>query len=386
MIYKDKIAADQSIYYLVDGKPYWSKTRAFQACGNNLSKLSLYFMDKCWDGKNLSKEPQQSFKDLCIKRAKQIKEKYAAVSVFLSGGYDSMTTLYAFIDAGCMIDELIVIDKSKFLHDPEFKNALRLANNYRNHVNTNCIITTKDYDYKFYEQFYLKYKHDWADNEIWSQRFSKTGAEESIRYMPGKSAFEKFGTHNHNYVVSRDNAYVDLRDSKWYMWGLDGHLYHGVGSGVELFFYSHELPELQLKQAHNIIKWFESIPGIDSKLVHKIQNNDNDWYEKYKTAMGRVKPLIDHSIHGWAKCFRQSTMSIDGIAVLDHFKNENKKVYDYYMEGIRKARYEQFNNLDITLSIEENLPITRSKQWLVREFINRSSNAASSDVGTKKDA
>jgi hypothetical protein len=386
MIYKNKKAADQSIYYLVDGKPFWSKTRAFKECNNDLSKLSLNFMDECWNHKDLSNEPNESFSKLCIKRAKQIKNKYDAVSVFLSGGYDSMTTLYAFIDAKCLIDEIIVIDKSKFLHDPEFKNALRLANSYKNYVNSKCIITTKDYDYKFYENFYLKYRQDWADNDIWSQRFSKTGAEETIAYMPGRSAFEKFGTHNHNYVVSRDNAYVDLRDGKWYMWGLDGHLYHGVGSGVELFFYSHELPELHLKQTHNIIKWFESLPDISHELVHKIQNNDNKWYEKYKTAMGRIRPLIDHSIHGWAKCFSQSATSIDGVKVLEHFKRENKKVYDFYIEGIRKARYEQFNDLDINKSIEQNLPITRSKQWYLRDFINRSNNATHSDVGTKQDA
>ena len=377
MIYKNKKAADQSIYYIVDGKPFWSKTQALKQCGNDMKKISLYFMDSCWDKTDLSTEPTYSFADLCLKRSRQIREKYDAISLFLSGGYDSMTALYSFIDAKCLIDEIIIIDKSKFLVDPEFKNALRIAVNYKKNVNPKCIITTKDYDFKFYKNFYLKYKQDWVDNDIWSQRFTKTGAEETITYMPGKSSFEKFATHNHNYVVSRDNAYVDLRDNKWYMWGLDGHLYHGIGSGVELFFYSHELPELHLKQTHNIIKWFESLNAINHELVHKIQNNDTQWYQSYKLAMGRISPLIDHSIHGWAKCFSQGATSIDGVKVLKFFKEENKKIYDYYIEGLKKARYEQFNNLDINKSIEENLPITRSKKWYVRDFINRSTTPQS---------
>ena len=386
MFFHDRKASDQSIYYLVDGKPFWSKTQAFKECNNDHSKLSLYFMDECWNNKTLA-EPVETFKSLCVKRARQLRQKYDALSVFFSGGYDSMTTLYAFIDAKCVIDELIIINKTKFLYDPEFENACRLAHSYKKFVNTKCMITIKDYDHKFYEEFYLKHKQDWIDNSIWSQRFTKSGAEETIMYMPDKSSFEKFGTHNHNYVVSRDNAYVDLRDGKWYMWGIDGHLYHGVGNGVELFYYSHDLPELHLKQTYNVIKWMEQIPHINHELVHKIQSNDTKWYKGYKLGMGRVLPLIDYSIHGWAKgLFTQSTSSPDSKKILDYFKNENKKIYNYYIEGIKKIRYEQFKGLDIEKSIDKNLPITTSQQWYIKDFINKNTTPQSSDVGKKQDA
>jgi len=63
-----------------------------------------------------TKEPKESFKELCRQRAEQIRDTYDYVIVYFSGGSDSTTVMNAFLDNGIKIDEVVTI-RYKFIHD-----------------------------------------------------------------------------------------------------------------------------------------------------------------------------------------------------------------------------------------------------------------------------
>jgi hypothetical protein len=54
-----------------------------------------------------SKEPKETFKELCRQRAQQIRDTNDYVILYFSGGSDSTTVLNAFVDNGIFIDEVV---------------------------------------------------------------------------------------------------------------------------------------------------------------------------------------------------------------------------------------------------------------------------------------
>jgi len=365
MYYQHRQASDQSIYYIVEGRPYWNKNSAYYACQGDPKKLMLYFMDHYFDNNNLS-EPRESWEQLCITRAKQIRDKYDIVSIFCSGGFDSNTVIDSFIKANCLIDELIVIDKSRFYYDPEPPEAKRVAQWYKQNYNSNLIITVIDLDEKYYKEYYSKYKYEWINKGPFSHRFTKSGTMETTDLINHRMHIQrKFPGKSHNYVLAHDNAFVDLRDGKWFMWQIDSTLYTNIGDGAECFFYSHELPAIHLKQTYMAIRFFESIPNISHELVHRILGHDKAYYEKYKLAIGRVPCKLYFSRHAIGKeVWKHCVDSPDSQKILKHFLSDNKKIYDYYMEGLRECRHKILGEENLS----DVLPTTTSKQWYIRQF------------------
>jgi len=109
--------------WIVDGKRYGVKTQALLAAHDLCVKEKLdptkhiwgkiYYScyDDCWEG---VAESEMSFFELCIMRARQIRQKHRYFRLWYSGGVDSHTALLAFIAAGCLPDEIAIGKGSSF--------------------------------------------------------------------------------------------------------------------------------------------------------------------------------------------------------------------------------------------------------------------------------
>lgn len=72
---------------------------------NALDKVKQF--ETAFDFIDWSKEPAETFKELCKQRAQQIRDTNDYVILYFSGGSDSTTVLNAFVDNGIFIDEVV---------------------------------------------------------------------------------------------------------------------------------------------------------------------------------------------------------------------------------------------------------------------------------------
>ena len=77
-------------------------------------ELKFYFFDKEFGRFNWKVEPNESWNQLLIKRAIQLRESYDYIRLFYSGGVDSQTMLETFLDNKIKIDEILVYRGSAF--------------------------------------------------------------------------------------------------------------------------------------------------------------------------------------------------------------------------------------------------------------------------------
>jgi hypothetical protein len=118
----------QDYGYIVDGIFHHSKINALQAASGDISRLKLYFHDDNWRHVDWTSEPSESWQSLVDRKCHQLRNKYQTLTLFFSGGYDSITILNGFIRNNLKIEELIIWERPWLLHlKSEVNYALELA-------------------------------------------------------------------------------------------------------------------------------------------------------------------------------------------------------------------------------------------------------------------
>lgn len=94
-------------FYTVGNEKFYNKILAiFRAQQTNLD-VKWNFNDEVFSTFDWTTEPTQSLDELYKIRARQIREKYDYIVMFCSGGADSTNMLFAFLDNGLHVDEII---------------------------------------------------------------------------------------------------------------------------------------------------------------------------------------------------------------------------------------------------------------------------------------
>jgi len=292
-------------YYQVADKKYYNKIQALIEATNTNQFPVWDFNRDVFDKFNWENEPELTIKELYRIRAKQIRDRYDYVRLEYSGGGDSMTTVYSFLNNDIFLDEVVLRypkNGSKNCSDDPFNyksentlSELKYAAGpgiaWIRNKSPNTKITIHDYTDDI-----LSSTHD--ENWIYQTQeyFEPTWVFK--HKVDAVNDHKKLLDQGKNVCVlwGIDKPKVCIKDKKWYLYFLDKqsnivteyeHQYTNVTN--EYFYWSPDLPELLCKQAHIIKNWF-NLPS--NKYLQHLVRWPNHSFTQRTTFENIIKPLI----------------------------------------------------------------------------------------------
>lgn len=270
-------------YYTVGSTVFDSKIDAcIEGTRRNIHPV-WHFGDQVWNSQNWKQEPETDLLELYKMRARQIREQYDYVAIFYSGGSDSHTLVEAFVAAGCFIDEIYTVwsrkANTKFVLDPnvvdarnieaEFDLTAKDGLNWINSVSPQTKITYIDISDAVVDKFKKFDGEEWLDHTLEhlnpqvATRWCATREHTQLQQLDrGRKTVVVFGV---------DKPRVCIKNNQYYAYFVDVvvNSFHGrfndlnyTNLATEFFFWSPALPEIVIKQAHMIRRWFEMNPAL----------------------------------------------------------------------------------------------------------------------------
>lgn len=259
-------------HYLVAGQPYYNKLHAIFETKKISQQLNIspwqILKFNCFDNLadyDFSAEPVETYQELCIQRAKQLRDKYSHIRLYYSGGVDSHTTLRSFYLAGLHIDEIVVIKNATMGDDtPSNIETTRVVIPNLGKIQTwfpKTKIKLLDY------VFDVGVKNN-ADTAEWRSRMTRLVPGWHLTRNPSTafdidntllSAFDK---SSHCELVGEPKPNIVRKNGKWYTYVVDNQV-EGVLTmpGLELFHFSADFPRIYIKQCHMLMKQYELLMG-----------------------------------------------------------------------------------------------------------------------------
>lgn len=259
-------------HYKVKDKLFDNKYDAVMYAQQTNSDVSWYFFDEVFDKINWTLEPELSLTELYKIRAQQIRDKYDYLIVFCSGGSDSNNVIRTFLNNNIHVDEVIGIAPMEGLGNWEFdKNNLSedntisetkyamfpLFNEIANR-NPNIKLTLNDYFKYAVNKKDEQWTYEACGNivTVLTSHFTDIDRFSHIDQLiqQGKRIGLVYGTdkpiirvssNNDLYFVFADAGinYLNMPDSRNY-----------TNVDRVLFYWTTDLPELLVKQAHIVAK------------------------------------------------------------------------------------------------------------------------------------
>ena len=336
-------------YYKVADRTFYSKPEAYiYATERGMDPVwnfnAIIYAKTRWDV-----EPELDIRELYRMRAQQLRDTYDYIRIEASGGGDSTTAIFSFLLNGIHLDEVVFRypkqGEKGVSNDPFTTNPINTLSEWQfaarplldwiktNHPKTTCTV------------------HDYSEDML---------AEEGTRdeswvfttkdwFQPGHgSKHTHFGTREHRdladsgkrigVVYGVDKPKVALVDNEWYSYFIDLHANHGnpVSNGhdnitTELFYWTPDLPEISVKQAHLIRRWFD-MPQ-NQHLRHLVNEQDPNQRTAYEfIAKSIIYP--DYDLQTWqtAKPTNSFYNEMD-YWFFTNFKDTN--LYTAWEQGLR---------------------------------------------------
>lgn len=268
-------------FYEVKNQIFWDKASALIAA----SKLDLDYNDVKWNfnDHDFSKydwtiEPPGNIRDYYHIRAKQLREKYDYLILNFSGGSDSTTVLYSFVQQNLLIDEVIVrnpisatkkygndlYNLSAYNEFSEFEFAAKPILKWLEKISPKTKITIHDYSHDI-----ISDNINWDENFFhWTGDYINPGC--IVRYTHNSiydhlKLFDKdikigiiFGTDKPRVIYQNEDVNFHFIDRAVHS-ALPASVNNNFSNTqVELFYWSPDLPELIIKQCHLVKRWFET--------------------------------------------------------------------------------------------------------------------------------
>jgi hypothetical protein len=259
-------------HYTVDGKMYASKFDAVMAAKNTNSEIEWNFFDDKFSKVNWYAEPVLSLDELYRIRAQQIRDQYDYIIVFCSGGSDSNNVIRTFLKNNIHIDEVVGLAPMSGLKNWDFdptnlnedntisetKLALFPMLNEISVANPKIKLTIND----FFESIVNYKDDDWTYQSCGNIVTVLTSHFTDVLKFPhidkllqqGKRIGLVYGTDKPIIRISETgNLYFVFADSGINYLNMPEERANSLIDRV-LFYWSADLPELLVKQAHVVAK------------------------------------------------------------------------------------------------------------------------------------
>lgn len=280
-------------YYKVDNKIYTDKLTCILEAQKTLSDITWHFNDNIFQQYNWQIEPQLSLDEYYKIRAQQIRDRFDYVILFCSGGADSTNVLYSFLDNNIKIDEIVSGAPLSGLNNWDF--------NEKDYSAQNTISETKFSLFPLLDKISTHHPSIKITINDWFEDIIKYKSDEwlysSGDWISPTSACDR-GLNKFKHLVDlaesgKKIAVVYGIDKPMIRFGFDGSINTLVFDqavniarspfktdypNVErvLFYYTPELPEMMIKQAHIVSKYIHKPENryiID--FIHQLQNAQN---------------------------------------------------------------------------------------------------------------
>ena len=300
-------------YYKVGNKTFAGKLEAVLEAQATKQKVEWNFFDEVFEKVNWFEEPTMTIDQLYKIRAQQIREKYDYVVVFASGGADSTNVVKSFINNGIKIDEIISLAPISGLNNWDFNNQDQREENTISEVkyalmpflneisqsNPEIKITINDY----FEDIASYKNDDWtfdAAGNIVTVLTSHFTDVEKFKHLDtlinaGKRVALVYGTDKPVVrITPKGDMLLLLVDS-----GLN-YLNMPISRqrpnlDVVLFYWTADLPELLVKQAHIV---GNAVMMPENKHIYDAISTT---ISKKEQAMASFKQVLDANQHQYTK-------------------------------------------------------------------------------------
>ena len=337
-------------YYKVGGKIFYSKPEAY-IHGTATGEIPVWHFNNLEFARiDWKIEPETNIRELYRMRAQQLRDRYDWIRVEASGGGDSTTAIFAFLLNGIHLDEVVFrypeqVDKDvtndPFNTKPENTLSERqfAAEPLLRWIKTHfpkVKVTFQDYSENLLNEDYMKDESWVFTTRDW--------------FQPGHGIkHNNFGTDDHRALADSgkricalygiDKPKLTLLDNEWYFFFADTQANHPnpvIGDHdnitTELFYWTPDMPELLVKQAHMVKTWFD-MPQ-NNHLKHLVQNSTNN--PNHRTAYENiVKSIIypDYDLETWQTAKPTSSFYNE----MDHWFHTNlkgTKLYSAWESGL----------------------------------------------------
>ena len=301
-------------YYQVGELSTFSKIEALEWSERFNNPIHYRFNDEVYDCYDWTIEPNASLTELYQQRAIQIREKYDHVVLFYSGGADSHNMLMSFVSQDLFVDEICSFgslagdkDKTSFFNREVFETSVPFAQHL---IDTNP--TYKHTKFRFIDlspliadlftrvsidEFPYLANSTISINNV-ARQWLREWDPEFIQAMETKRMCFVWG-HDKPRTMHRDGKFgihfMDINDN---CVGPRVQRLNNPNWNDELFYNSPELPELTIKQAHEIMRftkqtdpshvgWSSAVTG----LGHVIYHTGTEW-QAYWLKQDTVSSVI----------------------------------------------------------------------------------------------
>ena len=254
---------------------------------------------------NWQHEPALAIQELYRIRAQQLRDQYDYIRLEVSGGGDSATAAYSFINNGIHLDEVVFrypkTGEKNVTDDP---------------FNTKPENTLSEWRYaampllKWIADHAPRTKitmHDYSEDMLRSGHEEEWVFRTKDYFQPGhafKHTVDAVDSHKKTLDQGKsvcmlwgvDKPKVCIKDSKWYLYFMDIQANNanpevGQWNNItnEYFYWTPDLPELLCKQAHTIRKWFD-LPN--NKYLQHLARWPNYSFAQRTTFEHIIKPLL----------------------------------------------------------------------------------------------
>lgn len=309
-------------FYQFKNQIFWDKASALIEA----SKLKLNHRDIKWNfnDENFSKhdwsiEPQGNLRQFYHRRARQLRENYDYLILNFSGGSDSATVLYSFIQQNLFVDEVVIrtphsvtekygvdqLNRSAYNEFSEFELAAKPILKWLEIVSPKTKITFHDFSLDIVSD-----KINWDENFFhWTGdyinpgcivRYTHNSIKEHIgMFDKGKRIAVIFGTDKPRVILLEEEVHTYFLDRAVHS-AFPASVTNGFTNlNVELFYWSSDLPELIIKQCHEIKRWFEN--PINKKLAYILDYKWQATPTNRQTYESVIKSIIypDYDLKTW---------------------------------------------------------------------------------------
>jgi hypothetical protein len=301
-------------FYQVGKETFYSKPEAYIYATQKNLPVKWQFNTGVYAKIDWTVEPDADIRELYRMRAQQLRDRYDYIRVEASGGGDSTTAIFSFLLNNIHIDEVV------FRYPKQGEKGVT-----NDPFTTSANNTLSEWNYAakplldWIKVHYPLVKitiHDYSENMLAEEKTRDESWVFTTRdwFQPGHgSKHTHFGTNEHRALADTgksicvlygiDKPKITVVDNGWYGFFIDllaNHAnpvvdgYNNITS--ELFYWTPDFPEISIKQAHMIRRWFD-MPH-NQHLRHLVNEQDPNRRTAYEwIAKSIIYP--DYDLQTW---------------------------------------------------------------------------------------
>jgi len=245
-------------HWIVQGQRTSSQFDAWRAANKLGIMPQFYFYDTEYDALDWTKEPEESWDELCYERCITLRQRYKKLSLFYSAGRDSHHILRCFYHFNIPLDEIILLNvKTNPIRQDELIRLIypHVHNFLRAYPNTK--VTTVNVGPEEFDDYFTD---DWLENPSTALVHGYFQPSNFSYYVKGIMHVDE---PSHGIILGVDKPRIVLEDGKYYATVIDKTLETFLTDipNIEFFYYAPDMPKIHLKQSWMSLRHVEATYG-----------------------------------------------------------------------------------------------------------------------------